>query len=329
MRNAYSPIINEVIRDGGHGLNPSVNGLLLYGDVIRLTDESRKILEKTAQIHKNMYDLAVLPRIPQLMRALLKDNSLDFRIEDAEQWNIEEYRRVLAKEYLDKSNRYVNARQQKEKVSNQVTLNTVIGKAPLPEVNYRMEESNFYPDLSHGRIISARPKNISKLSEKQREKIIKVIQEDQETEGTIEQAYEFVKQVITHQSSYWTPEVRTEFLNYPKTIRSILVGDNLGVRALIMNRRKAKKTQDNILQQRGLENLGFNIVYDRLEDHRDRRKEEQPGGIHLTATDKGMHLPIEVQVIDVVDAIYDAFGPKAHWRYKDERRRLLDDFKYA
>ncbi len=328
LRKEHSSTIDSLICDIGMGLNPSVTALLSYGQMYTLSDSAKTVLEKNTQLHEEMYQYAVIPRIPELFQAILQERTIDMSITEPEHWNIETYREILRDEYFKSTNKYLLAKRRENKISDPATFTILQNRTPLPEQNYNIEGTNIFPDLRHGRIFSYRPKEVGKLSEKQKEKIIDLIKKDREEEGMIETAYDFVNKVINHPYNFWIPEVRTNFLHFPEEVRNLLVGDNLGVRAIITNRVEAKEKQDAVLKKKGLSHLGFNIIYERIEDHRPRRKELRPGGIHLTATDKGMHLPIELQVIDVVDAVNDILGPHAHWRYKSKRKKSIEESKY-
>ena len=331
IRKEHSQRMSRHLSETGVLLNPSLNALCQHSDLFDLTTQAKEQLRRGSEQHEIMYQQMIIPYLPDIVRAITRDRTIDFDTNKPERACVESVRKFLRRSYLDTS--LHNQTRKNKSAIDDITLNTLNSTNPLPTSNYGLKNVKYFSLLKQGMLVSYRPKYVARLSSKQQEKVQEVVDA-----GLIEQLYEFIEEGVCSPQPMWRTDIYTQIVSKYKVLETVdphtkkesfitpitdaAVGDNLGVRVLVADAQRARRIQESILRgSASLGQQGFGIVPGKIEDHRQRRYDEQkPGGVHLTVITKGpLALPFEMQVYSVVDEILDKFGPFSHHRYEKKR----------
>ena len=297
-------IIDKNIKEFGFVFGPALINLLLYSpfEEIKYSQESSDILQKKKVDNRNIYDKVIIPKIGNIIGAISskechlakKANKIykNLKIEP-----FEKIRELIFKKYDNQFN------------LSEPTKNGLKSKKKLIENDY----ISFYFTNDH--LISFRQKKPERIKEKLERKKEKYI--DGKLSNLVSQ---FITEIMDSSNYYWV-----DFDKFHKKygdLNEVMLGDEYGIKVIDLNQKRADKRMEELLNYNGNFKInGFNIVNRRIDDHRGRTYFKRPGGIHYTLTDVGFpNFPIEVQYSGIKSFIYDYFGPRAHYFYKNKQK---------
>ncbi|MCB9370262.1 hypothetical protein H6501_01560 [Candidatus Woesearchaeota archaeon] len=293
-----SALLNRNIPELAYLYSRPLVDLLLYGNIsgLNLNSASLEALTTSRKIQASLYSSIILPDLSEIFSFFLgKPYSYHFKEDSPNVTTIGEFRDILRRAYMAQHSPF-----SLESVTKNALMNTCTLKKNTLFPPY-------YYDKKQQHLISHREKTIKSKEKKYQDTLQEIEQNGKE--ALFEK---FLIELCTTRVEFFSEEGHPHFLQFVEGDKSLfrpLLCDDKGARLIVLQTPEANKILETTLQKKTKTVGKFGILPDLTEDHRDRRLEERPGGIHMTFYLKGRNLPFEVQVRTLEDAILALVGP--------------------
>lgn len=295
--------LDEAIYSSGSAMGPALTNLILYGPIDRssISSDNLAVLKDNAGSFEDAYNRWIFPKIGKLISTVAR---YDF--------NLPGDRKGLNRFFKKKSSDSIRSKF-RNSYEGQFDLDDTTREALFSKEEIRnkyCERSKYSFNNKSQFMLSKRYKGTDEVIKKYNTNFNKL--DDDEKNNFLK----FLVDIAENTHHSWLNHC--DYLKkYGRETFDMLLGDIFGIKIVDMDLKRAEANMDKLAKSGPAINFrNFIVIKNLFEDHRKRRENKIPGGIHYTLVDKALpNYPLEVQIRSIEDECLNLFGERAHCLY--------------
>jgi hypothetical protein len=295
--------LDEAIYSSGSAMGPALTNLILHGPIDRslVSGDNLAVLKDNADSFEDAYNRWVFPKIGEIAGTVAK---YDF--------NLPGDRRGLNRFFKKKASNNIRTKF-RNSYDGQFDLDSTTREALFSKEEIRNgygERSKYFFNKDSQFMLSKRYKKTDEVIKKYNTNFDKL--GDDEKDNFLGFAVD-----VAENSHYFWRDHCYYSEKYGKETLDMMLGDMFGIKIVDMDLKRAEVNMDRLAKSGPAINFRHFLVVKRLfEDHRGRRENKIPGGVHYTLVDKTLpNYPLEVQFRSIEDECLNLFGENSHYLY--------------